>query len=336
MRCDARSFARHNRQRSLVVTIALMILLAPLAGEPQEARKLYRIGSIQSGSPPLGPGRAFFVQRLGELGWIEGQNVVIETRFAEGKLERLPALVGDLLRLNVDVIMANDTPTAKVAKEATRTVPIVIGIGDPVHSGLIASLARPGGNLTGVDTMPDVRTKSLQLLREVVPKASHIGYLVMPDNPAIVRSWQELEVATPSLGVKMRRFDIREPRDIDTAFALMARERLGGLVVSADPAVLIPHRQKVVDLAAKIRIPALYPWRSYVEVGGLMSHGNDQRHISRLMATYVARILNGAKPADLPVERPSKFELVINMRTARALGIPIPPSLLARADEIVE
>lgn len=336
MRYDARSFARHNRQRSLVVTIVLMILLAPLAGEPQEARKLYRIGRIWSGSPPLGPGSAFFLQHLGELGWIDGQNVVIADRFAEGKLERLRALVGELLRLNVDVIVANDTPTAKVAKEATRTVPIVIGVGDPVRTGLIASLARPGGNLTGVDTTLDLRTKSLQLLREVAPKASHIGFLVAPDNPSLVKLWEDLEVASLSLGVKMRRFDIRESRDIDTAFALMARERLGGLVVPAEAAVLFPHRQKVVDLAAKIRIPAVYPWRSFVEVGGLMSHGNDQRHIHRLMTTYVDLILNGAKPADLPVQRPSKFEFVINMRTARALGIAIPPSLLARADEIVE
>jgi putative ABC transport system substrate-binding protein len=182
----------------------------------------------------------------------------------------------------------------------------------------------------------DVRTKSLELLREVVPEASHIGSLVRPENPATMRSWQDLNAAAPSLGVKMRRFDVREPADIDSAFALMARERLGGLVVSNDQAVLIPHRQKVVDLAAKIRIPAVYPWRSFVEVGGLMSHGTDQRHISRLIATYVARILSGAKPADLPVERPTKFELVINLKTAKALGLTIPPSLLLRADQVIE
>jgi putative ABC transport system substrate-binding protein len=159
---------------------------------------------------------------------------------------------------------------------------------------------------------------------------------VVPDNPAQVRSWQDLQGAAPSLGVKMRRFDIRELRDIDTAFALMARERLGGLVVPSDQTFLVPHRQKVVDLAAKIRIPTVYPWRSFVEVGGLMSHGNDQRHLSRMVATYVDRILRGTKPGDLPVEQPTKFELVINLKTAKALGLTIPPSLLVRADQVIE
>jgi putative ABC transport system substrate-binding protein len=323
--------------RGIILVLALVFALpaAPHVAQAQQTGKVYRIGTIQPGSTP-GPGRPFFVQRLAELGWIEGQNVVFENRFAEGKLERLPALVGDLLRLNVDVIMANDTPTAKAAKEATRTVPIVISVGDPVRAGLIASLARPGGNLTGVDITLDVRTKSLQLLREVVPKALDIGFFVVPDNPAQVRSWQDLQGAAPSLGVKMRRFDIRELRDIDTAFALMARERLGGLVVPSDQTFLVPHRQKVVDLAAKIRIPTVYPWRSFVEVGGLMSHGNDQRHLSRMVATYVDRILRGTKPGDLPVEQPTKFELVINLKTAKALGLTIPPSLLVRADQVIE
>jgi putative ABC transport system substrate-binding protein len=203
--------------------------------------------------------------------------------------------------------------------------------------GLVASLARPGGNITGIDlAYVDLRAKSLQLLREVVPNASHIGFLARPDNPANMRSWRQVDAAGPSLGVKMRRFDVKEPADIDRAFALIARDRVGGLIVPGDPSILGPHGQKIVDLAAQIRIPALYSGRSFVDAGGLMSYGHDSRHNARLLATYVHRILNGAKPAELPVERPAKLELVINMSTARAIGVQIPPSLLARADDIVE
>ena len=335
MRCDARGFGRRERRRALIVIAALMIVLAPLAGEAQPAAKVYRIGYIHSAAPPPAPIREVFELHLRELGWIDGQNVVIEDRFAQ-EVDRLPDVVA-LLRLNVDVLVATDTPAAKASREATHTLPIVITAGSPDRTGLIASLARPGGNITGLDVATvDVRAKSLELLREVSPTASHFAFLGNPDNPAQMRSWEDLEAAALSLGVKMRRFDVRKASDIDSAFALMARTRFGGVVVASDPTTLIPHRRKVLDLAAKLGLPALYPWRYFVEAGGLMSYGSDVRHNGRLLATYVDRILKGAKPADLPVERSAKLELVINKRTARMLGVQIPPSLLVRADEVIE
>jgi putative ABC transport system substrate-binding protein len=342
-RCDAisldrRRVDRHQRRSALAITIVLAILLSPLPGESQQAATtVYRIGYLHSGAPPALPAREALALHLREHGWVDGQNIVFEDRFAEGKWERLPAMVSDLLRLKVAVLVTPDTPTTIAAKQATQSVPIVMSTGDPLRTGLIASLARPGGNITGLDVATvDVRAKSLQLLREVVPQVSQIGFLMRPGNPALLRSWQELETAAPTLGVKLRRFDVREAADIEHAFALMARDRVGGVVVPSDPAVLNPLRQKIVDLAAKSRMPAMYPWRYFVEIGGLMSYGNDLGYNNRLLASYVDRILRGAKPGDLPIERPAKLELVINLRTAHALGIQMPPSLLARADEIIQ
>jgi putative ABC transport system substrate-binding protein len=273
---------------------------------------------------------------LRTLGWIEGKNLISEHRFAEGRIERLPELLADLLRLNVDVIVAFGTPAAKAAKEATKTVPIVVRVGDPVRTGLVKSVARPEGNITGLAAATiALRPKSLELLTEIVPKASHIGFLMTPDNAAMSAAWQELEAAAPARSVKLRPYTVNGTTDIERAFAAMARDRLDGLIVPLE-AGFIAHRRLIVEQAATARVPAIYPGRMFVDAGGLMSYGADPRHSDQLLAHYVHRILQGAKPSDLPMEFPDKVELAINLKTAKALGLTIPPSLLLRADQVIE
>jgi putative ABC transport system substrate-binding protein len=321
---------------ALPILLTLGVLVAPLAAEAQEAGRVYRIGFVNSASPPLNPNEEALKAHLRALGWVEGQNLVSEHRFAEGRIERLPALVADLLRLNVDVIVALGTPVAKAAKHATRTVPIVALAGDPVRTGLVTSLARPDGNITGVASANvDLRPKSLDLLTEVVPKTSHVGFLMMRGSPALLGSWQNLEAAAPARGVKMRRYDVTGPADFEHAFSAMARDRLGGLIVPGE-AIFYSHHRLIVELAATTRVPVMYANRLIVEAGGLMSYAADARYTGQLLANYVHRILQGTKPSDLPMEFADKLELVINLKTAKALGITIPPSLLLRADQVIE
>jgi putative ABC transport system substrate-binding protein len=311
-----------------------MLSALPLTAGAQPPETVYRIGWLME---IVQPGEAL-TEGLRDLGWIEGKNLIIERRLVAQRREQLPALITDLLRLKVDVIVVQNTQTALAAKRATQTVPIVFFVGDPVHTGLVTSLTRPGGNLTGVaNQLPELRRKSLQLLLEVVPKASQIGFLSTPANPAgLSRSWRELEAAARVLGVKMRRFDIMEPRDLDRAFATMRRDRLDGLIVPLDP-IFISDRRRLVDLAGEHRLPVLYPRRDFVEAGGLMSYSIPQDELTRrVVARYVDRILRGAKPADLPIEQPTQFEFIINLKTAKTLGLTIPQSLLARADHVIE
>ncbi len=284
--------------------------------------------------------REAFRQGLRDLGYVEGRNLVIEYRFAEGKSERVPSLAAELVALKVDVIVAVTTPEALAAKKATRTLPIVfVAAADPVTSGLVSSLARPGGNVTGLSSFfPELVGKRLELLTQAVPGVSrvavlwHPGFLPERTEKDMLKG---AEVTAQALGVRLQFLEARGPADFDRAFSEMTRARAGALTVLGTT-MLFNERRRLVDLATKSRLPAVYPWREGVDAGGLMAYGPNIPDLFRRAATYVDKILKGAKPSDLPVEQPTKFELVINLKTAKALGLTIPPSLLGRADEVLQ
>ncbi len=326
---------------ALIAVLALSFFVAPLAAKAQQATKIARIGFLTVNLAPNLHLREAFLQGLRDLGHIEGRNVVIEYRDAEGKFERLPALAAELVALKVDVIVATGgTRAALAAKQATRTVPIVFAsAGDPVTSGLVTSLARPGGNVTGLSNLvAELVGKCLEQLTQAVPGVSRVAVLRLPgalgertDKGMLTGA----EVAGRTLGVRLQFVEARGPADFDRAFSDMTRARAGALTVLPSN-MFLRERRRLVDLAAKNRLPAVYFLREFVDAGGLMSYGPNVADLYRRAATYVDKILKGAKPADLPVEQPTKFELVINLKTAKALGLTIPPSVLARADHIIE
>ena len=324
---------------TIALVLVLALLAAPLAAEAQPTGKVYRIGYLSSGSATVSnPNLEAFRQGLRELGWAEGQNIVIEYRSAEGRVDRLPALAAELVRLKVDVIVAAPAAPAVAAKNATGTVPIVMAnVGDPVGLGLIASLARPGGNVTGLSWSVGVDTvgKALQLLKETVPEVRHVAILWNPTNPAHALAIENVKLAARSLGVQFQLLEAREPNQFDGAFAAMAKQRVEALLVVADGMFLV-HRARLAHLTAKYRLPSMHGLREHVEAGDLMSYGSSIVATSRRAAFFVDKILKGAKPADLPVEQPTKFALVINLKTAKALGLTIPPAVLARADEVIQ
>lgn len=327
-----------RRIMRLIVILTLTILAASLGAEAQRAAKVPRVGLLMPASPATGaPLVATFRQGLGELGYIDGTNIVLEVRFAEGRYDRLPVLASELVRLEVDVIVAGSTPGALAAKNATDTIPIVIVItGDPVARGLAASLARPGGNLTGVTTLSkELSVKQLEVLKEVVPTVTRVAVLVNPANPDTGPAVKGLEAAAQVLGVQQQVLEVRDPNEFDNAFTAMSKERAGALFVLGDP-MFITHRTRIVGLVAKSRLPAMYGNREFVDIGGLMFYGATLSDIFRRAATYVDKILKGTKPADLPVEQPMKFVLVINLKTAKALGLTIPPALLFQATEVIQ
>jgi putative ABC transport system substrate-binding protein len=278
-----------------------------------------------------------FRQGLRELGYVEGQNIAIESRWTEGKDDRLPGLAADLVRSKVDVIVAETGAATRAAQQATRTIPIVMStVNDPVGSGLVASLARPGGNVTGLTIMsPDLVGKQLELLKEVVPKVSRVALLRHPDNPASAAQLREAQAAAQALGVRLQTLEARSPQEIDGAFAAMTRERAGALLIIPDT-LFWSQRRQIVELAVKRRLPSMRMGEAYAEAGGLMSYGPSYLDLERRAATFVDKILKGANPADLPVAQPTKFELVINLKTAKAIGLAIPQPLLQRADQIID
>jgi putative ABC transport system substrate-binding protein len=317
--------------------LALGMAAAPIAAEAQPAGKVYRIGYLGSGSSTSGFHDAFR-QGLRELGWVEGQNIVIDYRFADGRFDQLPELAADLVRLKVDIIVAQPTPAALAARNATRSIPIVIiNVGDPVGLGLVASLARPAGNVTGTafDVGLETFGKALELLKEAIPKANHVAVLSNPANPAQALAISYLKVAAQSLGLRLLLREARGPDEFGRVFAEIAKERVDALLVVAESLFQL-HRTPLADLALKHRLPTMYGIRENVLAGGLMSYGPSLSQNSRRAATFVDKILKGAKPADLPVEQPTKFELVINLKTAKDLGLTIPQSVLARADELIQ
>jgi putative ABC transport system substrate-binding protein len=329
-----------DKRLALVVAVVLGALCTPLAPAAQDAKpgKTATIGRLSPLSAEAGmPSLEAFRNGLRDLGWVEGRDFVLETRFADGKPERLPELAEQLVRKGVDVILVGSTPGALAAKKATSTIPIVmVTTGDPVGGGLVASLARPGGNLTGVTALGEVLTvKRLELLKEAVPRVTRVAVLTNPASPYTGSFLREREGAARALKVQLQVVEAQDPTKLEQAFAAMARERAGALMVLTD-VMFINQRRRLVELAAKSRLPTVYPEREFVGAGGLMFYGASLVHMYNRAAGYVDKILKGTKPADLPVEQPTKLELVINLKTAKALGLAIPPSVLARADHVVE
>ena len=324
------------RTRPLVLVL-VALLAAPLIAGAQQSGKIVRIGVLSPASPSPDATRQAFLQRLDELGWAPGRNLTFEARYAEGNLARLPDLAAELVQLKVNVILAFGTPASVAVKRATATIPVVMFAGDPVGTGLVTSLSRPGGNLTGLTNEAglEIFAKGVDLLKEVIPKASRVGVLWNPTNPAEARAGDSNRESVRALGLTIILLDARGPGDFDGAFTRASRERVDALVITPN-ALNVEHRGLIVNFAAKNRLPTMFGERASVEAGGLMSYGTDFADLARRGAVYVDRILRGAKPADLPVEQPTRFELVLNLRTAKALGIIVPPSLLLRADQVIE
>jgi len=321
-----------------LVFLAAILTLAPLAARAQQ-KAMPVIGVLHTGSPgpSFAPFMAAFRQGLSEAGYVEGQNLAIEYRWAEGHYDRLPALAADLVGRKVDLIMASTPPSALAAKSATSTIPIVFRSGaDPVADGLVASLARPGGNLTGVSFVADELTaKRLELLSELVPRAGVIALLMNPNNATAERVIRDVQEAARTKGLQLHVLKASSESEIDTAFASLVQLHAGALVVGADP-FLSSRREQLVALASRRAVPSIYAWREFAASGGLISYGPSLTSAFRLVGTYAGKVLKGAKPADLPVQQPTKFELVINLKTAKALGLTIAQSLLVRADEIIQ
>jgi len=312
----------------------------PLAARAQQVSRIPRIGYLSPSSASPGPLNYYdeFRRELRELGYVEGQNIVIDYRFAAGRFDRLPQLAAELVQLNVDVIVSVVTQASLAAKNATRTIPIVIvSVGDPVGAGLVASLARPGANVTGNSSMTiEVIGKSLALLKQAVPQASPMAVLWNPDNVTYQgQILRETEVAAGKLGVQLQTFGVRGPDEFDRTFAAIASASAATLLVLPDP-VFSAYTARIADLANKSQLPTMYGLREDAVAGGLMAYGPNYADLYRRAASYVNKILKGAKPADLPVERPTNFEFVINLKTAKLLGIELPPTLVALADEVIE
>jgi len=328
-----------NRRNAGLALLALLAAgAAPVSVRAQQAG-VYRVGYLSTPTrESVERGLDAFLRKLRELGWVEGQNLVIEYRWAEGNVERLPDLAAELVRRKVDVIVAPAGSAALAAKNATSSIPIVmIFPSDPVEMGLVASLRRPGGNITGTTFTPgpEIFGRQLQILKETIPRASRVAILSNPADPSFALQVREVEAAARTLHMRLQHVEARGPEQFDSAFAAMARERADALLVNGT-STFLAHRVRLAELAVKNRLPTMYSFRESVEAGGLMAYAVNMAAFVERAAVYVDKILKGAKPADLPVEQPTKFELVINLKTAKALGLTIPRSLLARADEVIQ
>ena len=324
----------------LIALLTVAVLVVPLAGEAQQAASLPRIGFPAPGSlsdPRVPRLLQAFRQGLRELGHVEGQNIAIEFRWAEGKYDRLPGLAAELVRLKVNVIVAGGAPAVQAAKQATETIPIVmVNVSDPVALGFVASLARPEGNITGLSMMtPELVGKQLEMLKEVLPKVSRVALLWNPASAGNAPQLRHAQDAARALGVRLQPLEARDPSEIDSAFAAITTERAGAVIVLTDT-VLLDHRTRIADHAARRRLPTVSGQSEHAEAGGLLAYVPNNSNGFRRAATYVDKILKGAKAADLPVEQPTTFELVINLKTAKALGLTIPQALLQRADQVIQ
>jgi putative ABC transport system substrate-binding protein len=314
-----------------------MLLALCSAAEAQQRQKIPRIGVLSVTSPATIPARLdAFRQGLRELGYVEGKNIVIEYRYADGKLDRVPPLAAEMVRLNVDVILTGGSAATRPAKEATATIPIVMAQDtDPVGNGFVASLARPGGNITGLSILaPELSGKQLELLKESIPKLLRV---VVPSNsnePSYMQLRKETELAAQALKIQIHFLDARSPKDVETAFREATKRHADAVLVPTMP-IVVSQRAQIADLAVKNRLPAMYGQPEYVDAGGLMFYGASITDLFRRAATYVDKILKGAKPADLPVEQPTKFEFIINLKAAKQIGLTIPPTVLARADKVI-
>jgi len=318
----------------LSILFVVALLVVAVIAEAQQPKKVQRIGVLSPGSPGPSPLLDAFRQGLRELGYVEGQNIIVDYRFAEANPASLPYLASELVRLKVDLILTINTAASQAAKNATKTIPIVFTyVADPI--GLVASLARPGGNITGLSTLAaDLSGKRLELIKEALPGVSRVAYLWNLANPTATRVFGETEGASQQLGMHLQPLKVQGPDDFEKAFKVAIAQRAGVLFVWED-AVLLPHRTRILDLATKHRLPAASQYREFAEAGGLLSYGPNLPDQFRRAAYYVDKILKGAKPADLPVEQPTKFEFVINLKTAKQIGLTIPPNVLARADKVI-
>jgi putative ABC transport system substrate-binding protein len=321
-----------------LIAIIMTVVACWAIAEAQQPTKVPRIGFLGAASTSAIAARMEALrQGLRELGYLEGKNIVIEWRSAEGKADRLTALAAELVRLKVDVIVAGGPTVTRAAKEATATIPIVMTQDpDPVGNGFVASLARPGGNITGLSTLaPEISGKQLELLKEIVPRLSRVAVLETSTQPGNAQALREVELAAGTFGVRLQYLDVLSSKDIETAFRAASKGGADAVLVLGGP-VLNSHRTQIADLAAKNRLPAIYDRGEYVEAGGLMSYATSITDLDRRAATYVDKILKGAKPADLPVEQPKKFELIINLKAAKQIGLTIPPNVLVRADRVIK
>jgi putative ABC transport system substrate-binding protein len=322
----------------LSILFVVVLLAVAVIAAAQQPTQVSRIGHLAAASLSAVAARTeAFRQGLRELGYVEGRNIVIEYRSAEGKPDRIPALAAELVRLKVDVIVTGGPTATRAAKEATSTIPIVMTQdSDPIGTGFVASLARPGGNITGLSTLaPEISGKQLELLKEIVPRLSRVAVIWTSTQPGNAQALKETELAAGTFGVRLQYLDVLISKDIETAFRAASKGRAEAVLVLGGP-VLNSHRTQIADLAAKNRLPTIYDRREYVEAGGLMSYATSITDLDRRAATYVDKILKGAKPADLPVEQPKKFELIINLKAAKQIGLTIPPNVLARADRVIK
>jgi putative ABC transport system substrate-binding protein len=323
-------------RRKFIGSVAFGLLVAPLASLAQQVGKVYHVGMLETTPMTMNAANlGAFREQLRELGYAEGSNLIIEYRSADGRSERFPNLAAELMNMKVDLIVAGGSLATQAAKNATRTIPVVMAnVGDPLK--FVASLARPGGNVTGLSSLVnDTVTKNLGLLRELLPDSKRIAVISNGDNPATAPQWKDLETAAPSMGVKLQLLDVRNPEGLEPAYAAASQQHADGLMGGQD-GVFLANRKQVVELAAKYRLPAIYRSKEFVEAGGLMAYGPNYPDLYRRAAVYVDKIFKGANPGDLPVEQPTKFVLIINLKTAKALGITIPPPLLLRADEVIQ
>src|SRR5262245_13718223 len=325
------------KKKITVLNLCAMLFGLCLSASAQQPTKIPRIGYLGGGSPSSNPARIEAFRRgLREVGYLEGENIVIEWRYAEEKLDRLPSLAAELVSLNVDVIVTAGPSVTRATKEATNTIPIVMAFdSDPVGNGFVASLARPGGNITGLSTLaPELSGHRMELLKEVVPRLSRVAVFGTSTYPSNAQALRETELAAGAFGVKLQYLDVLSHKDIETASRAASKGRAEAVLVLQTP-LLVFQRTQVVDLAVKSRLPAIYPQTEYTEAGGLMYYGANTPDLFRRAATYVDKILKGRKPADLPVEQPTKFDLVINLNAANQIGLTIPPNVLARADRVI-
>jgi len=323
-------------RRTFIGAVAAVLFAAPVAARAQQPGKVYRIGILETIPAAQNAANLDALRKgLRELGYVEGRNLIIEYRSADGRAERFPELASELVRLKVDLIVSRGTPAARAAKDATATIPVVMAtMGDP--RAMVASFARPGGNITGVTTFStELTAKRIELLKELVPNLSRIALLHNMGNPAAPPEWEETKTAARSLGLQAELLDVRSEADLGRAFELAGRQHVDALLIGADGLTQL-HQQMIVDLVARNRLPASYPAREFVEAGGLIGYAVNYPDLYFRFAGFVDKIFKGAKPGELPVEQPTKFELVINLKTAKSLGLTIPQSLLLRADEVIQ
>jgi putative ABC transport system substrate-binding protein len=338
VRFQDKAGAKAMQKRIFGLALGASLFGLSFPAEAQQPTKIPRIGFLSATLLSIiSPRIEALRQGLHELGYVEGKNIVIEWRSAEGKLDRVPALAAELVRLKVDVIVTGGATDTRAAKEATNTIPIVMAQdSDPVGSGFVASLARPGGNITGLSTLaPEVSGKRLELLKEIIPKLSRVAVLGISTRPGNAQSLKEVELAAGALKVKLQFLDVLDPKDIEAAFRAASKGRAEAVLVLQSP-FFNSQRKQLVDLAIKSRLPATYPQTEYTEAGGLMYYGANTPDLFRRAATYVDKILKGTKPADIPVEQPRKFELIVNLKAAKQIGLTIPPNVLVRADRVIK